>query len=306
MAIPGSRCCALTDNVLIDAGMARRQPWGIAAVIVLVPAAAFTAEPGPSASSAASGSSIPLAPPPDSVERAPEQVVWLRSGGVVRGQLVEYQPRERIVLQLATGEIRTISWSEVSRASFISPSALATPGSAATTSAARPARSADKTPDAVRIAIHPANPGLRLESKSRFDVTEGWKTECTAPCEKRIQVEERTFRIAGAGLRPSNAFLVNADGKTAKLSVREGAEQTHSWGLGLLISGAVLGLASGALYGAGHIEDSDPAVIGGLIGLGLGAAAVVGAVPLLARGRTTVRSGSGKLVASEATRWPAF
>jgi len=288
--------------------MARRQPWVIGALLALAPAATLSAEPSPTTGPTASSSALPPAPPADSVERAPEQVVWLRSGAIVRGQLVDYQPGERIVLQLATGEIRTISWSEISRASFVSSPAVPASASAKPTSSPAPttAASPSRGPGGVLIGIHPARPTLRLEAKSKLDVTAGWQTQCNAPCGKLIEVEDRTFRIAGPGLRPSNAFHFNADGKTAKLVVSEGTQRAHGWGVGLLISGVVLGLSSGALYGAGRLEDSDPAVIAGLIGLGLGAAAVIGSVPLLARGRTTVREGSGKHVAVGPVPWPTF
>lgn len=286
--------------------MPRRQPWGIVALIALVPVASSSAEPAAIQGPAPSGSPLAPAAPADSVERAPEQVVWLRSGAILRGQLVEYQPGERIVLQLATGDVRIISWSDVSRASFVSPSAMAPAVSAPAPEAGRPAASARNTAGGVLIGIHPANQALRLESRSKLDLTEAWQTQCTAPCNKRIAVEDRTFRIAGTGLRASNPFQVSADGKTAKLIVSGGTEQAHSWGLGLLLSGTVVGLASGALYGVGRLQDSDPAVIAGLVGMGLGAASVIASVPLLAGGRTTVRNGAGKHVASGSTQWPSY
>jgi len=123
--------------------MVRATTFWLLGALVLVPAAAATAPPvtGPSPTPPGASSSSPSAA--DSIDSAPEQVVWLRSGAILRGRIVEYAPGERVVLQLATHELRTVDWSDIARASFVSPSPHA---------AASSASSPDGLPSAQRSA----------------------------------------------------------------------------------------------------------------------------------------------------------
>ncbi len=288
--------------------MVRASTFWLLGALVFVPAAAATAQPvtGPSPTPAGASSSSP--PTADSIDSAPEQVVWLRSGAILRGRIVEYAPGERVVLQLATRELRTVAWTDIARASFVASSpqvpASSAPSPGGRQSAEAPAPSAPT--GSVRFRLHPSDMRLRLESKSMLDIAEAWTEQCRAPCDRWVPVEDRSFRVGGDGIPPSNTFRVEEDGKVARLVVRPGSERTLAWGRGTLITGAIVGLASGALYGAGHLEDSDPMRVAGLVGMGLGAVSVLASVPLLMSGRTTVRDSTGRHVARESTRWPTF
>jgi hypothetical protein len=161
----------------------------------------------------------------------------------------------------------------------------------------------------VLVRIMPNDQRVWLESRPRHDGSAAWQPVCQAPCDRRVEVEDRSLRIAGQGLRPSNPFHVKGDGDILKLSVRPGSERTHLWGRGLFVSGITLGIASGAVYGLGRVQDSDAAVVGGIIGMAVGGVALLGSLPLLFSGRTTVRNRDGVRVgqASEgATAWPVF
>ena len=127
-------------------------------------ASAFGASPAPDTPSPASSSSAPTL---DHSASVPQQLVWLRSGAVVRGQLVEFVPGERVVLQLATGEVRTVMWDEVERASWIDA-----PPAASTLSAAPAAASSVPAPPAASagVVLHIVSdrPGLWLETRQAF------------------------------------------------------------------------------------------------------------------------------------------
>jgi len=85
--------------------MVRATTFWLLGALVFMPAAAATAQPvtGPSPTPPCASSSSP--PTADSIDSPPEQVVWLRSGAILRGRIVEYAPGERVVLQLATREL---------------------------------------------------------------------------------------------------------------------------------------------------------------------------------------------------------
>jgi hypothetical protein len=244
------------------------------------------------------------------VGSSPEQVLWLRSGAVLRGQIVEYDPGRKVVLQLATGEIRSVAWGDVARASWITPTPAAAP-SAVTP----PPPAASRRPDLVdttgKVMIHivPADSRVWLEERPRYDASAPWKRNCQAPCDRHIDVEERSLRINGPGLHPSNPFHVKGDGSVMKLVVSPGLDSTHNWGRGLLISGIGLEFASGLAYGLGRLEDKDGLVVGGIVGMVLGVGLMAASLPMLGSGRTTVRNPDGDRVGQmqmNATAWPVF
>jgi len=271
-----------------------------------VRALASSSESASASSPSSAAASAPAASSAGVVGASPEQVVWLRSGGVIRGQIVEYDPGHKVVLQLATGEIRTVAWSEVARASWIAEQAAGTVSSPALTAAAPPRRP-DLLPTTGKVMVHilPADGSLWLEDRPRYDASAAWQRSCQAPCDRYVEVEERSLRIGGPLLHPSNAFHVKGDGSVVKLVVRPGLESTHGWGRGLLISGISVELASSLLYGLGRLEDKDGMVIGGIIGMAVGAGMIVGSLPLLGAARTTVRNAEGERV-GQALRWPTF
>ncbi|MBI5536221.1 MAG: hypothetical protein HY898_26095 [Deltaproteobacteria bacterium] len=290
---------------------------GVAAMPLLLAGIGHAQLPSPAASS--SSSSLPPASAAPTVSAAvsagsmassPEQVLWLRSGGVLRGQIIEYDPGRRVVLQLATGEVRTVAWSEVARASWITQPTVASGSATSRPVPTAPARP-DLVPTAGKVMVHIVPPDARLwlEERPRYDASAPWQRTCQAPCDRHIEVDERSLRIGGPELRPSNPFHVKGEGNTIKLVVRPGLESSHSWGRGLLISGISVELASGLVYALGRFEDKDGAVVGGVVGMVVGVGLLVGSLPLLGAGRTTVRNPDGERVGHtqlNATPWPVF
>lgn len=262
---------------------------------------AGTSAPASSAGAAASGTppvaaSSQLAAAPATAlpsGAAPEQVVWLTSGAIIRGQVVELVPGVRVTLQLATGEIRTVPWSEIARSSFVTPSAPPPAPAAPPASVAPAAGTPSSAPPAgVLVDLIGDRPGLWIESRRRF-TDDPWTLACRVPCEHPIEVANKSLRINGADIRPSNPFFIDGHGGREVLAVKTGAAQTHAWGQRSLVGGIALGLAGGAAYGLGKVQDSDPAVVGGLVGMIAGGALLALALPLLGASSTHVRNSKG-------------
>jgi hypothetical protein len=104
---------------------------------------------------------------------------------------------------------------------------------------------------------------------------------------------ERSLRIAGPELRPSNAFRVTAEGNTTRLVVSPGKASTHALGRGMIVTGVILAVASGALYGIARSEDKEGLAIAGITGMVAAGVLLLGSLPVLNAGRTTVRNSEG-------------
>lgn len=267
------------------------------------PAAAAPASSS-SASASTSASAVPTSSAPGipgTIEAAPEQVVWLRSGAVVRGRIVEFEPDRKVVLQLPTGEIRTIAWADVERASWVktAPQASARPR-ASNAPAPRPAPS---PAGSTVVRIFPNDNRIWLETRPGYDSRAPWSRVCQAPCDRAVETHERSLRIGGPALNPSNPFHVSSEGSATRLVVSPGKASTHAWGRGMLVSGVVIALASGTLYGVAKSSDKDGLAIAGLTGLIASGLLVLGALPVINAGRTTVKNGQGVRVGKAQNDW---
>jgi hypothetical protein len=289
--------------------MARWLPGALALTLSLTPAL-LSAQAGPSSpatpalvASASASVSSSTSRTPGQIDAAPEQVVWLRSGAVVRGRIVEFEPERKVVLQLPTGEIRTIAWTDVERASWIatSPKPQPTPRTSAIASAASAPPAAGRSV----VRIFPKDTRIWLETRPAYDSNSTWTRVCQAPCDRPIEIFERSMRIGGPELRPSNPFRVIGEGNTTRLVVSPGKASTHSLGRGMLVSGVVLALASGALYGIAKLEDRNAIAIAGITGMIASGVLVLGSLPVLNAGRTTVKNAEGVRV-GKAPSGPVF
>jgi hypothetical protein len=225
---------------------------------------------------------------------------------VVRGKIVEYEPGTKVVLQLATGEIRSIGWDLVANASWVSPEPTAPHATPTRSPVPSPIASVPSHPSG-RVIVHivSASPRVWLEERPRLNPSAPWQRVCQAPCDRLVDIEDRSLRIHGPQLSPSNPFHVKGDSALIKLVVSPGLLRTHAWGRGILIGGISVELASSLTYALGRLEDREAVVVGGIIGMALGGAMMLGAVPLLGAGRTTVRNSDGERV-GRALSWPTF
>lgn len=268
-------------------------PFVLHATASAQPAPAHSATSGaPAAASAPTASAAASAAA--TMEAIPEQVVWLTNGAILRGQIVELAPQQHVTLQLATGELRTIPWADIARSTFVSPAA-APPTAAPSASPPPPAPTPTAAPDAVHLELRGDRSDLWLEARRRF-TDDPWTIACRAPCARAVQVSDLSLRIAGPGIRPSNPFFIDGRGGHEVLVAQTGSAETHAWGQRSLVGGIGIGLAGGAAYGLGKVGDSDPAVVGGLIGMITGGALLALALPLLSSSSTHVRNAKGDRV----------
>ena len=268
-------------------------------LMVTVPIGLAMAQSEPSSaetSTAASASNSAISAPP--IERPPEQLVWLHSGAVLRGAIIELVPGKTITLQLATGEIRQIAWDEIRQHQWVEASASATPSTPPVFSSP-PA----VTRSGVLIHLLGDHPHLRLETQPLQGGP--WRFACDAPCNQSLTVYQKNLRVTGPGIRPSNPFAIDAQQGEESLQVNAGSETSHVWGQRSLTAGIVLALAGGLAYGLGRLEDSDEATLGGITFMSLGGLGILVSLPLLGTSTTTVRNGKGNRVGLGETphRW---
>jgi hypothetical protein len=184
-----------------------------------------------------------------SVASAGTDAIYLKNGGMHRGTIIDAIPGSQARIQLATGEIATVPWSEVARIEHAS----AAPAAAPPVQPAQPAPSpgAARAPAGTEggVLLHIESPAT-VSLQRPIPGTEGkrpdWLTVCTSPCDARVPPGR--YRIAGDGVRPSGDFVVPATAQ-ATLTVSPGSKGWFVGGIVLLSVGAPV-LLVGLLIGA--------------------------------------------------------
>lgn len=262
-----------------------------------------------------------------SAQPAPEQTVWLKNGGFVRGALIELVPGDHVTVQLATGEIRRIPAAEIDRMSTstappASSGATAAPpagsgattppagsgttttpagsGVAPTTSAAVPSASGVPAPFASAVMLRVVAPtGVEIQGRPRLDPGP-WGLVCRAPCDLSIPVVDREFRAGGSNVQPSHTFVLEPGERPVRVEVKPGRADLHRWGTRGYLVGLPLALLGGIGLGIDLGTTSKSNEIYGTIGLATviaGGALVLSSLPLLYMGQTRVLNDKGIQVA---------
>ncbi len=107
-------------------------------------------------------------------------------------------------------------------------------------------------------------------------------------------------RVTAPGMTTSNVFRIEPGGGRALIRVDGGSKSTQSWGLTGLIVGIPVSFVGMGLLGYGTISDHQELQVGGGVTLGIGAAVILAALPLLLAGGTDVHDGKGRQIAGEA------
>ena len=210
---------------------------------------------------------------------AVQETITLRNGDVYSGRLVERVPGDHLTLQLATGEVKVIPWSEI-------PATPAGPPP--------PNGTSDRVPPAatrpgVFVHLHTENPSVALyRLRSTFGGYDGDGNEfvgasyarvCLAPCNLRLD-PARQYQIAGEGVAASNVFDVTSPTGRVDIDVKAGSagrlalgQALTYGGAGLLLAGPISIAANGAFMPPAL--GSDMTVL--WIGVGM---TIVGAVAL--------------------------
>jgi hypothetical protein len=241
-------------------------------------------------------------------------VVYLESGAVLRGTLIDARPDVHVRIRLGTGEIAAVLWRDV-RHIERAPRASCppSPGSAG------PSVAEDTEHDEVEDVVWVHIEGSDVAQLQR-DVGDShhWETMCSAPCDEAFSVRYR-YRIAGEGIRNSASFSLNHQaGGRVRLTVSEAAKISANLGItGVSVGGAAL-LFGAIIAALGAAFDEGPGIgrnqATGLALAGVGFAGVVGGIVLIARnGRSGVSqtpltasqsSASSPWIAWQAARFP--
>jgi len=125
-----------------------------------------------------------------------------------------------------------------------------------------------------------------------------WRRLCAAPCDRALHVDGQDLRVTAPGMTTSNSFVVQPGPGVARLRVAGGSAAARSVGIFGLAGGLPITFAGTALLGAGHLREDRDLRTAGFVTLGVGAAAVLVALPLLLLGSTAVKNHRGKNIAA--------
>lgn len=148
-------------------------------------------------------------------------------------------------------------------------------------------------------------PNLTLEMRELED--DPWRSVCSAPCDKRLLVDGMEVRVRAPGMTESNMFRIEPGRGTARLRVSGGSETSRTIGMAGLITGIPVSFVGMGMFGYGKFKDESGLEVAGIVTLAVGGVLVLGSLPFLGAGRTSVRDGKGRVVARRsAHELPSF
>lgn len=184
----------------------------------------------------------------------PVDTVELRSGGVVKGTIVELLPGDHVTIQLPSG-VKTFPWGEISKVERAGaqtqaqgPVYTAPPGTTSPSPNNEPLVQPGEP--STRVYIDASSPVSLFHMDNRGDV----KTACIAPCGEVLPFTG-LYWVSGKDINASDKFQLPPGKAETKLHVSGGSK-------GAVTAGVVLAVVGGNIF-----------LIGGLILLGVGAVA---------------------------------
>lgn len=231
--------------------------------------------------------------PTAQAQSAPEQTIWLKNGGFLRGALVELIPGDHVTVQLATGELRRIPAAEIDRMSTQMAPSEGSASMAPTTPVSPFLAPSSSSPPPVlsSVILRVVGPqGAKVQTRARLE-RGPWATVCGAPCDLTVPVVDREFRASGAGIQPSRTFLIEPGERPVRIELRPGSADLHTWGtraylIGLpvmLLGGVGIGLDLGT-----NLRHGDTIGTVGIVTAAVGGAMILASLPLLYMGQTRV------------------
>lgn len=223
MALAGFHAAAITSPVYAQGGV-QPVPYGTSQPVPYNPG---PAKPAPSTPSA------PSTPP-----SAGTDIIHLKNGGMLRGTIVDAIPGSHARIQLPTGEIAMVQWSEIARIENGARPPTPTPEPPST--AWKPPPPPPPTPGPPPITgptllVHIDSPRpVRLE---HYDpARSNWDELCNSPCDMQVPVEG-DYRIAGVGVKASNRFAMT--GKAGDRIVIDVNPASKGWFAAGIVGGGV-------------------------------------------------------------------
>lgn len=222
--------------------------------------------------------------------QAPEDVVHLRDGGLVRGRILELLPGISVTItSAADGQNKTFPWDQVEAVERADGPPIA---------AVEPVVF---EVGSLRVTIEVDRPvEIRLtEVKPRGDdpgAAIGTRVVCVSPCGRPIAARGRSFHLEGDGMSPSAQFSLDGYEGEVVAQVRAGSRAKvigggfmAAIGVAMVIGGLVPMLAAITTPREEFDRPERVLSIAGGVVLGGGIGLLVGGLVLAARGQTRLR-----------------
>ncbi len=177
-------------------------------------------------------------------------VIYLRDGGILRGTIIDAIPNAQARIQLATGEIATVPWSEIARFDHAGATPPGPPQPHRTDASPEPNRTASAAVSGSGVLVHIDSPSpVELQRKvdpnaaargsdGHANAKSGWQTVCSAPCDHAIPADGR-YRVIGDGARPSREFMLPGTARSVSLNV---SPSSPGWFIGGIVLTSVGGI----------------------------------------------------------------
>jgi hypothetical protein len=227
----------------------------------------------------------PTAAPAPSHASAGGDVIELKTGGLLRGTLVDTIPNQRARIQLVTGEVATVPWQDIANIVRGDGSRPAASAPTAPAASAPTAPAVDSAPvDDGMVYVHiVGSDGAELQRDTgdhkHFDMV------CSAPCDQRLPLKEQ-YRIGGSGIRNSRPFKLVENGTTRRtLYVDEASKGSFVLGIvgvsvgpAVALIGLIIVLANAAAESIDGEDNSHGESVGWIVAAAGHAIAVGGGV----------------------------
>jgi hypothetical protein len=171
-------------------------------------------------------------------------IARLKDGRVVRGKLVEWVPRKRLVLRLATGELRTLPTSEILEPDRIQILPCSPPNYPPIESEGAPL-----------VVLHGAGKSVIERRFNAFS----WGDVCVEPCYRRLD-PRFLYRVSDhGGGHPTESFLLPATGSRTDVEASFRPTTLNTMGGIFAVGGLYLLVAGGTSFGLGKAIGADHA-----------------------------------------------
>jgi hypothetical protein len=242
-------------------------------------------------------------------------VVYLKSGGLVRGTLIEAIPGQTARVQLVTGEVSTIPWSEVDHI-VTGPTPTPTP-----TPAPTPTPTPTPSRDSPMVRLHIESP-RNLELVGRPEGGD-WVPVCGASCDRPVHLDWE-YEVRGEGIKASGPFVLGgAKGDAVSISVDPASKGTFIVGIvsiavgGNVTLGGLVIMLAGSAFGSTTSANPDGTttsnrdagnamVAVGAVATGVGALAVIGGILAVVGNVSTTVKQDGQSAAQNPAVLPTF
>jgi hypothetical protein len=179
--------------------------------------------------------------------------VQTKDGSVYRGELVERVVNDHVTLKLATGEIKTIAWSDIKPSETRPPPPRPPDGVAITFESDEPRATLQRYVGSGNVAVDYVTPYGTTVGSGDADLAL-FQDVCTSPCSQHIAPGGR-FRVGGEGLVPTDSFTLKAD-EPSQISASMSSRGKRTAGKYLTITGIAPTLVGAIFLGVAPSESS--------------------------------------------------